>query len=280
MAPKFARLALAATLASLSSPLAPAWSIPSISQILTPNPTSTQQIEQVPDTFTTSTTSNWHYLTPSIHPETGRQVSLWSTYYHIYQARDISQGYPLLDRNGRALAYLSHRDWCYAALQGTVQVEDRQGGRQTYNFAGRGATLQLDCSGYFKSLSPATLQKTGRVRFSPARGVHGDGAGGYRLVPYRTIAVDRNRIPLGSTVYIPAARGQRIVTPTGETFLHDGYFFAADVGSAIKGNHIDVFIGSSKRNPFPFITSKASGVFQAFIVRDPQVTQTLNAMHR
>ena len=62
----------------------------------------------------------------------------------------------------------------------------------------------------------------------------------YKLVPYRTIAVDPKVISIGSVVYIPAIRGIRL--PTGE--IHDGYFLAHDIGSAIKRKRIDIFVGS------------------------------------
>ncbi|MEH7209956.1 3D domain-containing protein [Priestia megaterium] len=45
----------------------------------------------------------------------------------------------------------------------------------------------------------------------------------------RTIAVDPNVIPLGSTVYIPALGGS---------------FKAEDTGGAIDGNHIDVYMAN------------------------------------
>jgi 3D (Asp-Asp-Asp) domain-containing protein len=70
----------------------------------------------------------------------------------------------------------------------------------------------------------------------------------YKLVPYRTIAVDPKVIPIGSVVYIPAIRGIRL--PTGET--HDGYFLAHDIGGAIKEKRIDIFVGpeSDTHNTF------------------------------
>ena len=51
-------------------------------------------------------------------------------------------------------------------------------------------------------------------------------ASGTRPKENRTIAVDRNVIPMGSTVYI-------------EGF---GYYIAEDTGGAIKGNRIDIFM--------------------------------------
>jgi 3D (Asp-Asp-Asp) domain-containing protein len=46
---------------------------------------------------------------------------------------------------------------------------------------------------------------------------------------YHSIAVDPNRIPLGSRVYVPAYRS------------FGGWFIAQDTGGAIKGRHIDVY---------------------------------------
>lgn len=51
-------------------------------------------------------------------------------------------------------------------------------------------------------------------------------ASGTRPKENRTIAVDRNVIPLGSTVYIEGY----------------GYYIAEDTGGAIKGNRIDIFM--------------------------------------
>lgn len=57
---------------------------------------------------------------------------------------------------------------------------------------------------------------------------HGITASGTHVTEGRTIAVDSRKIPLGSVVHI------------------DGFgdFIAEDTGSAIKGNRIDIFVGS------------------------------------
>lgn len=57
------------------------------------------------------------------------------------------------------------------------------------------------------------------------------------LVPFRSIAVDPNKIPLDSEIYIPQARGA--VLPDGA--IHNGYFKAVDIGQAIQELRIDVF---------------------------------------
>ncbi|HEY9617626.1 MAG TPA: 3D domain-containing protein [Microcoleaceae cyanobacterium] len=223
----------------------------------------------------------WVPITVPIQKLQTRSLTLWATYYYIYQARPTVNGLPLLDPNGIPLSpALSVRDWCYAALQGTVQVTNLQGLATTYNFAGRGDQPQADCSPFFSSLSFNVLDKVSRVRFTPAVTKYGRGAKGVGLVPYRTIAVDPTVIPFGSVVYIPSARGQVITLPSGQRAIHDGYFYAADTGSAIIGDHIDVFLGTSSQNPFSFITSKPSGEFDAFLVEDATITQALKGLHQ
>jgi len=64
------------------------------------------------------------------------------------------------------------------------------------------------------------------------------GHGGYTLAELKSIAVDPMVIPLGSKVYIPQMEN---VNVQGRQL--NGVFYAHDVGSAVKGNHIDVFIG-------------------------------------
>jgi len=80
----------------------------------------------------------------------------------------------------------------------------------------------------------------GRMRYLIVRGApFGVGAPGYRLVPYRTVAVDPRRIKLGTVLYIPSLVG--IPLPTGE--VHDGFGFAHDTGRGIIGSRLDVFVG-------------------------------------
>ncbi len=83
------------------------------------------------------------------------------------------------------------------------------------------------------------------------------GYGGHKLTELRSIAVDPRLIPLGSVVYIPQAEN---VTVDGRT--SGGVFYAHDVGSAVKGKHIDIFVGR-KENMDPFTSAgmgSASGV--------------------
>lgn len=67
----------------------------------------------------------------------------------------------------------------------------------------------------------------------------GLGVENYKLMPYRTLAVDPKVIQVGSVLYVPALDGVRL--PSGE--IHDGFMFAHDEGQSIRGNRIDVFVG-------------------------------------
>jgi 3D (Asp-Asp-Asp) domain-containing protein len=67
----------------------------------------------------------------------------------------------------------------------------------------------------------------------------GLGIDGYKLIPFRTLAVDPDLITPGTVVYLPALDGVRL--PSGE--IHDGFMFAHDEGQGITGNRIDVFVG-------------------------------------
>lgn len=214
------------------------------------------------------------------NPHTARPLTLWASYYNMRLSRQLKNGYALLDPAGQPLGpRLSHEDWCHAAMQGSVQVLEN-GKPQTYGYAGLGPGAQVNCAPFFPGLPANILRGTNRVRFTPREGPYGYGSHPFRVVPYRTIAVDRHVIPLGSVVFIPAARGQAITLPSGYQAVHDGFFFAADTGGAVRGNHIDVFVGNAEHSPFSFIKSTPSGTFRAYVIQNDQIAQALNSLHR
>ena len=80
----------------------------------------------------------------------------------------------------------------------------------------------------------------------------------YGLVPWRTIAADYNKIPLGSMVYIEkfdynknGNKTVKVVSDTADPFneskwvdvKHDGWFVATDISWSFQGWHIDFFAG-------------------------------------
>ena len=201
----------------------------------------------------------------------GKRMTLWATEYHLPQVSTVKNGDALRDMKGKSLGVvLSRHDWCEAALEGSIRVIASDGSGITYNYAGTSSFNQVDCSRYYSL-------KLGKTKFRKARGEYGDGVKNYKLIPYRTIAVDRSQtpIPWGTVVYIPAAKGNPITLPDGSVVKHDGYFFAGDTGGAIKGSHIDVYIGVAKKNPFKWVKSTSKGTFKAYIVNDPAIRDHL-----
>jgi 3D (Asp-Asp-Asp) domain-containing protein len=80
----------------------------------------------------------------------------------------------------------------------------------------------------------ATLYHTG------GRGIGSKDSLGCRLQPMRTVAVDPKVFPRHSILFIKETVGLKL--PDGSA--HDGYWYASDVGGAIKGARIDLFTGA------------------------------------
>ena len=218
---------------------------------------------------------------PSTLPNNHKLV-LWATNYYVFSANARQEGEPLLDVDGNSLGVLvTPADFCLGGIEGTIRVAGPNGQSSVFNFAGKGAHQQVDCGAVLHSQKPA-VTGAGRVRYQKAGGPFGDGVHGLFLVPYRSIAVDKAQSPITyeSVIYIPAARGQALTLPSGEAVVHDGYFFAADTGGAIKNNHIDVFTGIQEVTPFGFVKSKPQGTFEAFVIDAPEIKAQLMQDHR
>ena len=193
-----------------------------------------------------------------------RKLSLWATYYYVPQVDHRDDGHPLHTMDDVLLARLGRIDWCEAAMQGTVLVALPGGDSVTYNYAGIRDDVQVDCTPVYPK-HPAI----GRTRFAAAVGPWGDGVNDMILLPYRSIAVDPKTVAFGTAIYVPAARGTAITLPDGTQTMHDGWFYAADRGGAIKGTHVDVFVGIGKHNPFSgWVTSRSRDTFAAYVVPD------------
>ncbi|MFZ4426375.1 MAG: 3D domain-containing protein [Saprospiraceae bacterium] len=205
-------------------------------------------------------------------------LSATGTYYFIPQLKHQEGGVDLLDGNEQPTGFkLSLCDWCKAAIEGTVAI-NKNGKTTLLNFKTRSTRLVNDCRSCPRYKNYTGYDKTGRVLWQISSGF-GLGTKGYKLVPYRSVAVDPNVIPLGSVVFIPAAAGIKIAEAGKTPWTHDGYFFAADVGSKIVGDKMDFFLGFSTTNPFPFVTSNAKDKFSVEIVRDPRIVSKYAAMH-
>ena len=80
-----------------------------------------------------------------------------------------------------------------------------------------------------------------------AKGVGALDSLGCRVVPMRTIAVDKTIIPRRTVIFIKETVGLKM--PDGKP--HDGYWYASDVGGAIKGQRIDLYTGHGSASMKP-----------------------------
>jgi len=80
-----------------------------------------------------------------------------------------------------------------------------------------------------------------------ARGVGLLDSLGCKVVAMRTVAVDRNVIPRRTVLFIKETVG----LPMPDGGVHDGYWYASDVGGAIKGEKIDLFTGNGASSMAP-----------------------------
>lgn len=216
----------------------------------------------------------WSYPQPNTN-DLGQSINLWATYYYTPNMADGTGDVPLRSKSGDPLGpNVSRKDWCTIALEGSVRISKDNEEPRTYNYAGTTSDYAVNCKDFFKF-------DVSKTKFSLAVGPWGDGLQNlYILSPYRTIATDASTIKPGTVLFIPKARGAKIKLPNGNIIFHDGYFFAGDKGGAIKGNHIDVFIGTDHNAPyFPWIKSTSSGTFTAYIVKDAKIISELSEQH-
>jgi 3D (Asp-Asp-Asp) domain-containing protein len=200
----------------------------------------------------------------------GPDLRLWATHYHTPIIRPapktVSAAFPLLDREGNGISPpLRHKDWCDAALQGSVSIQ--QGKTATaYVYVDSNGPEQANCDEYLGKLSDGVKNATRRARFMKVNHALGCGVRNIPLTPFRTVAVDTDIIPIGSVLYVPELRG-RTFEYEGRGFVHDGYLFAGDRGGAIRGRHIDVFMTDTPATPFEDIfASTRRRTFSAHIV--------------
>jgi 3D (Asp-Asp-Asp) domain-containing protein len=72
---------------------------------------------------------------------------------------------------------------------------------------------------------------------------------GCEVVPMRTAAVDGVKVPRRSVLFIKETVGLKM--PDGR--LHDGYWYASDIGGAIRAGRIDLFTGDGARSMQPLM---------------------------
>jgi 3D (Asp-Asp-Asp) domain-containing protein len=213
--------------------------------------------------------------------EANQKKQLWATWYYLFPAKENTNGIPLMDTKNKPISVpIAEKEWCLGAMSGAINVESSNGQRKTYNYIDSRGPLQVDCRKYVRN-GKSWVTAIGRSRFHVSDGPYGDGFYDSMLIPYRTIAVDKRVIPLGTVLFVPSARGSKIKLPSGKMAVHDGYFYVGDKGGGgVKKNHIDVFSGSLAENPFPsFISHTPKKSFEAFVVKDQALINKLAELH-
>lgn len=199
---------------------------------------------------------------PGLEPEavSGQRRLLGSfrpTFYCLADESDarydgLSTDAEILDIYGRTIVRVCSEFKRKADLEGSARLAD---GR-VINFAGRapdGIRYRV-VHGAEYGLGAANAEYLSR-------------SDPYKLIPYRSVAVDPEQIPLGSVLYIPRAEG--VPLPGGGK--HDGYFLAHDVGGAITSQRIDLFVGTEEdvRNTFTKNGLSNMAPVQVYLVLEP-----------
>ncbi|MBF0548485.1 MAG: hypothetical protein HQM08_28880 [Candidatus Riflebacteria bacterium] len=101
------------------------------------------------------------------------------------------------------------------------------------------AALCMEGSGVIMDGRTVTFESNQRFKVIP-NGCLGITATGYWVVPFHTLAVNREQMPYKGVYFIPGTKGLKL--PNGE--IHDGYWFAHDTGSAFTNarNRIDMYV--------------------------------------
>jgi 3D (Asp-Asp-Asp) domain-containing protein len=163
--------------------------------------------------------------------------TLWNTFYYLANEADhgAAADAPLYDASCELLGQVPqvfHDDLC---IEGSGILAD---GR-VLNFA-RGCTE--DC--FFALPCGRKRYKICYQELDPAQYPWGMGSRHRVLRPDVSIAVDPTVIPLGTALYLAELDG---LVPPGRTEPLTGCVSADDVGGAIKGTHIDLFVGTRQR---------------------------------
>jgi 3D (Asp-Asp-Asp) domain-containing protein len=176
---------------------------------------------------------------------------LRNTHYYTLFEDDYSgaKTQPVLAKNGSLIARVTPKYFSHLVIEGSGKLSD---GR-VINWAG-----VVD----------------GIARFYVTPSPWGIGTRSCKLEPFRSVAVDRKVIPLGTLIYIDETKG--MVLPDGS--IHDGYWRAEDTGGAILRDRVDIFIGRKRWNSA--LSRHGIGHLQALTVRIVQLPDAENCASR
>jgi 3D (Asp-Asp-Asp) domain-containing protein len=212
-----------------------------------------------PDEADTRVRADLFRLAAPSPTDLGPELRLWGTHYYAPSVRAVSDGIRLLGMRGEPISEpLTQRDWCRAVLQGSVSIAGSGGGVRHYAYMDADGPEQTDCDSHLGGLSEGVRLASRRARFREMRDERGCGVRQDPLLPYRTIAADPSRLPLGSVIFAPDLRG-RAFAFAGSAYVHDGFLIVADRGGAVKGEQIDLFTDGADGDPLPEIIGHNPG---------------------
>jgi 3D (Asp-Asp-Asp) domain-containing protein len=156
-----------------------------------------------------------------------------NTYYDFPSEADFSgENVALKDPRCKTIKTVARSFYEAVCVQGSGTLSSGS----TVSFAKR----DCDCA----ELCPRTGQHICFDELNARSYPWGRGATGRAITPLLTVAVDSDRIPLDTPVYIPEYDG--VPRDASGSTTHDGCFIAQDRGVRVKGDHIDVFTGHSE----------------------------------
>lgn len=200
-------------------------------------------------------------------------LKLTATFYYTPIIEPRSDGINILANSNGNGPFVSEKEFCDAAMEGSVTFKKTSGEIKSYSYGGRGQKKLADCTKFYPKYKDA--ERLGYAKFMDCPFPNGVGAKNNPLIPFRTIAVNKSHgFKIGTVIFIPDAVGQKITQPDGTTSEHDGYFLVGDYGD-MPLNEIDVFVGpgpilSPPKSPFRFTNSSRNSKkpFAAQIVTD------------
>ncbi|HET9956208.1 MAG TPA: 3D domain-containing protein [Polyangiaceae bacterium] len=164
-------------------------------------------------------------------PTLGRSLGQFrNTYYDFPNEADFDGGpVPLMNGACQLIREVPRSFFESVCVQGSGTL--RVG--KTVSFARR----DCECA----EVCPRTQQKICFDVLDANAFPWGRGSTGKPIVPFVTVAVDPEVIPLGTPIYVPEYDG--VPRDPSAHSTHDGCFIAQDRGIRVKGKHIDVFTG-------------------------------------
>jgi 3D (Asp-Asp-Asp) domain-containing protein len=163
-------------------------------------------------------------MTADAGPPGGALGSFQLTYYWITDEADYT-GVPdttVYDASCNVLATVAADFWDSMRLEGTARLIDDR----VVNYWGSCNCPRSPCFFEVDADHP-----------------WGYGSMSRALVPFRSVAVDRDVLAIGESLYAPALDGLLVPgEPPWGDFIHDGCLTADDTGGGITGMHIDFFV--------------------------------------